>query len=79
MLYEHLENCRELLNGKKVMLLCVRYYGSAEWFFYCRLYGYKLLIRAKSYMYKKQVANIKDDGLIHLSFDCDSGSDGTLG
>ena len=57
------------MNGKKVMLLCVRYYGSAEWFFYCRLYGYKLLIRAKSYMYKKQVANIEDDGWIHLSFD----------
>lgn len=68
MLYEHLENCRELLKGKKVMLLCDRYYGSAELFLYCRLYGYKLLVRAKSYMYKKQVANIEDDGWIHLSF-----------
>ena len=69
MLYEHLENCRELLKGKKVMLLCDRYYGSAELFLYCRLYGYKLLVRAKSYMYKDQVAMIEEDGMIHLDFD----------
>ena len=48
MLYEHLENCRELLKGKKVMLLCDRYYGSAELFLDCRLYGYKLRVRAKT-------------------------------
>lgn len=66
MLYEHLENSRELLRGKKVMILCDRYYGSAELFYYCRLNGYHLLVRAKSYMYKDQVRNIKSDGLIHL-------------
>ena len=48
------------------MLLCDRYYGSAELFLYCRLYGYKLLVRAKSYMYKDQVAMIEEDGMIHL-------------
>ena len=68
MLYEHLENCRELLKGKKVMLLCDRYYGSAELFLYCRLCGYKLLVRAKSYMYKNQVAEIEKDGMIQLIF-----------
>lgn len=68
MLYEHLENCRELLKGKKVMLLCDRYYGSAELFLYCKLCGYKLLVRAKSYMYKNQVAEIEKDGMIHLTF-----------
>ena len=68
MLYEHLENCRELLKGKKVMLLCDRYYGSAELFLYCRLHKYKLLVRAKSYMYKKQVAEIEKDGMIQLDF-----------
>ena len=68
-LFEHLENCRELLKGKKVMLLCDRYYGSAELFLYCKLYGYKLLVRAKSYMYKDQVAEIKKDGMIQLTFD----------
>ena len=68
MLYEHLENCRELLQGRKVMLLCDRYYGSAELFLYCRLCGYKLLVRAKSYMYKDQVAKIENDGMIELAF-----------
>ncbi len=68
MLYEHLENCRELLKGKKVMLLCDRNYGSAELFLYCRLNGYKLLVRAKSNMYKKQVAEIAKDGVIQLDF-----------
>lgn len=69
MLYEHLENCRELLKGKKVMLLCDRNYGSAELFLYCRLCGYKLLVRAKSNMYKKQVAEVTKDGVIQLDFD----------
>ena len=69
MLYEHLENCKDLLEGKKVILLCDRYYASAELFLYCRLYGYKLLVRAKSYMYKDQVAEIEKDGMIRLVFD----------
>ena len=68
MLYEHLENCKELLKGKKVMLICDRYYGSAELFLYCKIYGYKLLVRAKSYMYKDQVAEIQKDGMIQLTF-----------
>lgn len=68
MLYEHLENCRDLLTGKKVMLLCDRYYGSAELFLYCRLHKYKLLVRAKTYMYKEQVAEIEKDGRIRLEF-----------
>lgn len=66
MLYEHLENSRELLREKKVMILCDRYYGSAELFYYCRMNGYRLLVRAKSYMYKDQVRDIESDGLIHL-------------
>lgn len=68
MLYEHLENCQELLKGKKVMLLCDRYYGSAELFLYCRMHKYKLLVRAKSNMYKEQVAEIEKDGMIQLDF-----------
>ena len=66
MLYEHLDYCEELLRGKKVMILCDRYYGSAELFYYCFMHGYHLLVRAKSYMYKKQIADIASDGLIHL-------------
>lgn len=30
MLYKHLENCRSVLKDKKVILLCDRYYGSAQ-------------------------------------------------
>lgn len=68
MLYEHLENCKSLLKGKKVMLLCDRYYGSAELFLYCKLHGYRYLVRAKSYMYKDQVSTIDKDGDIELLF-----------
>jgi hypothetical protein len=66
MLYEHLENCKDLLKGKKVMILCDRYYGSAELFLYCKLNGYRLLVRARSFMYKDQVREIESDGDIHL-------------
>lgn len=69
MLYEHLENCQELLKDKKVILLCDRYYGSAELFVYCALHGYRYLVRAKSYMYKEQVSNIEQDGEIQLKID----------
>ena len=69
MLYEHLENCRELLKDKKVILLCDRYYGSAELFVYCALHGYRYLVRAKSYMYKEQVRSIEHDGNILLEID----------
>ena len=69
MLYEHLENCKELLKDKKVILLCDRYYGSAELFLYCTMHGYRYLVRGKSYMYKEQVCSIKEDGDICLEFD----------
>ena len=69
MLYEHLENCKDLLKGKKVILLCDRYYGSAELFLYCALHDYRYLVRAKSYMYKHQVCNIEKDGDICIEFD----------
>ena len=69
MLYEHLESCKELLKDKKIMLLCDRYYGSAELFLYCKLHGYRFLVRSKSYMYKEQVASVEKDGDIQLILD----------
>lgn len=69
MLYEHLNNSRELLKGKKVMLLCDRYYASAELFLYCKIHGYRLLVRSKSYVYKHQVSKIEKDGDIQLVID----------
>ena len=66
LLYKHLENCRGVLKNKKVIILCDRYYGSAEFFLYCRLYGYHYLVRSKSYMYKDKVAKVKEDGDISI-------------
>ncbi|MBE5955013.1 MAG: IS4 family transposase [Lachnospiraceae bacterium] len=69
MLYEHLNNCRELLKDKKVMLICDRYYASAELFLYCKIHGYRLLVRSKSYVYKHQISKIERDGKIQLVID----------
>lgn len=68
-LYKHLDNCKELLQGKKVMLLCDRYYASAELFLYCKIHGYRLLVRSKSYIYKEQISKIEKDGDIQLNID----------
>lgn len=68
MLYKHLENCKEILHGKKVILLCDRYYGSTELFLYCMLHGYSFVTRAKTYMYKEQVKLIEQDGDNHVFY-----------
>lgn len=68
MLYRHLENCEEMLRGKKVILLCDRYYGSAELFLYCMLHGYHFVVRAKTNMYKNYVATVGQDGDICVPF-----------
>jgi len=69
MLFQHLENCEEMLRGKKVILLCDRYYGSAELFLYCMLHGYNFIVRNKSYTYKHHVAKVEHDGMINVPFD----------
>lgn len=69
MLYEHLENCKDTLRGKKVMLLCDRYYASAELFLYCKIHGYQLLVRSKNCVYKEQISKIEKDGDIQLMID----------
>ena len=68
MLFRHLENCESMLQGKKVILLCDRYYGSAELFLYCQLHEYDFVIRNKSYVYKDYVAAIENDGNIRVPF-----------
>lgn len=69
MIFEHLENCKDILREKKVMLLCDRNYASAELFLYCKIHGYHLLVRSKSYVYKEHVAKIDRDGEIQLHID----------
>lgn len=68
MLFQHLENCEEMLRGKKVILLCDRYYGSAELFIYCMLHGYKFIVRNKSKAYKNYVSTINCDENITVPF-----------
>lgn len=69
MLFEHLEKCRDLLKGKKVLLLCDRYYVSAELFLYCTFHEIDFIVRNKSYCYKEHIAKVKTEGLILLDFD----------
>lgn len=68
MLFQHLENCEQLLRGKKVILLCDRYYGSAELYLYCMLHGYKFVVRNKSYAYKDYICDVENDGVINVPF-----------
>ena len=68
MLFRHLENCEGLLHGKKVILLCDRYYASAELFLYCMLHGYRFIVRNKSYVYKDYTCTVEQDGDICVPF-----------
>lgn len=68
MLFKHLENCEELLRGKKVILLCDRYYGTPELFLSCMDHGYHFIGRAKSNMYKVYVSKVEQDDWIHVPF-----------
>lgn len=68
MLFHHLENCESFLKGKKVIILCDRYYGSAELFLYCMQRGYKFIVRNRSYVYKDYVSQVERDGWIDVPF-----------
>lgn len=68
MLFHHLENCENLLKGKKVIILCDRYYGSAKLFLYCMQRGYNFIVRNKSYIYKDYVSLVERDGWIEVPF-----------
>ena len=71
MMFEHLEKIMPVIEGKKVIFLMDRYYGSAEFFKYCEMNSFKYIVRAKSNFFKKQVAehNGEDDFDIHINFD----------
>lgn len=68
MLFEHLKNCEEVLQGKKIILLCDRYYGSADLFLYNALRDYKFIVRGKTNFYKEYVNSIERDGIIEVPF-----------
>ena len=68
MLYQHLEACRDILRGKKVIILADRYYGSGELFLYCKKMGYSFVIRGKVNFYKELTKDIERSKVITLSF-----------
>lgn len=68
MLFEHLQNCQDILGGKKIILLCDRYYGSADLFLYSLLRDYKFIVRGKSNFYKNYVQSIERDGAVEIPF-----------
>ena len=56
MMFEHLEKLLPILEGRKVIFLADRYYGSAEFFKFCEMHGFKYIVRAKKNFFKKLIA-----------------------
>ena len=59
--FEHLYRTQKIFEGKKVIYLADRYYGSAEIISHLEYLNYNYIIRGKKYFYKKQVALMKSD------------------
>ena len=64
---QHLYRIKDTLQGKKVIFLADRYYGSVELMYLLKMCGFNFCIRAKSNFYKDQVKKIKEDGWIILN------------
>jgi len=58
---EHLNRTDAILHGQKIVYLADRYYDSAELFRLLELRGCRYCVRAKSNMFKHQVAAMKSD------------------
>lgn len=58
---EHLERTEKILHGRKIIYLADRYYDSVELFRLLELRGCHYCVRAKSYVFKHQVAAMKSD------------------
>ena len=71
MMFEHLEKLLPVLKGRKVIFLADRYYGSAEFFKFCEMYGFKYIVRAKKNFFKKLIAEHgeENDFEIDIEFD----------
>lgn len=68
--FEHLYRTQKIFEGKKVIYLADRYYGSAEIISHLEYLNYNYIIRGKKYFYKKQVALMKsDDEWINVEID----------
>lgn len=58
LMFQHLEALENILKKYKVIILADRYYGSAEFFKYCEMKGYRYIVRAKKNFFKKQRAEL---------------------
>lgn len=68
--FEHLYRTQKIFEGKKIIYLADRYYGSAEIISHLEYLNYNYIIRGKKYFYKKQVALMKsDDEWINVEID----------
>lgn len=72
LMFDHLEKLLPLLEGKKVIFLADRYYGSAEFFKFCEIHGFKYIVRGKKNFFKKEIAKHEADEKdfwINIQFD----------
>lgn len=61
MMFEQLDELFGFLKGKKVIFLADRYYGSADFFLWCKKNHFHYVLRAKSNFYKHQRALIEEN------------------
>ena len=67
---EHLEKCHTLFEGRKVIYLADRYYGSIELFSILESYGFHYCVRGKSNFFKKYISQMKtNDEWIEIILD----------
>ena len=70
-MFEHLEKLLPVMEGKKVIFLADRYYGSAEFFKFYEMHGFKYIVQAKKNFFKKLIAEHEgeNDFEIGIKFD----------
>lgn len=61
LMFQHLKALEDILKNYKVIILADRYYGSAEFFKYCEMKGYKYIVREKKNFFKKQRAELSQN------------------
>lgn len=72
MMKEHLDHLLPFLQGKKVIFLMDRYYGSVEFFRWCDLHGFYYVVRAKKNFFKDlraEIPNDVQDSILEISLD----------
>lgn len=71
MMFEHFDRLFNYLKGEKVIFLLDRYYGSVEFFLWCRLNGFNYIVRAKKSFFKHQRALVEEKQDVILKIEVD--------